>query len=143
MSYEECANHFNRHADEMVKLCQDAVKALCPHVCEVKFIPGEKRDFEPRIVLDDIVEIHPATLTRTTIAGERSVYGFCVIEMKYFPATFHEPEDMEEVELGDSQSVVGAAEMAVNHLLKAYTKSYWEYVETCRFAKDLEEEGYY
>jgi hypothetical protein len=68
-----------------------------------------------------------------TIAAFREIPVWTVTYFRGIAATRWEPEDVEEINCGDSSTTIGAARILIDSLWKFHTEGYWESLEESRF----------
>ena len=108
-----------------------------------RYFPGEKLridDEEKIIYVNDDLTVAGGVKEMETIAAFREIPVWTVSYFKGIAATRWEPEDVEEVNCGDSSTTIGAARILVDNLWKFHTEGYWESLEESRYC-GMEENG--
>lgn len=109
-----------------------------------RYFPGEKLridDEEKIIYVNDDLTVAAGVREMETIAAFREIPVWTVSYFKGIAATRWEPEDVEEVNCGDSSTTIGAARILVDNLWKFHTEGYWESLEESRYC-GMEEDAY-
>jgi hypothetical protein len=123
--------------------CEESWEGLKKVVTESveRYFPGEKIRFdddEKIIYVNDDLTVAGGVKEMETIAAFREIPVWNVTYFKGIAATRWEPEDVEEVNCGDSSTTIGAARILIDNLWKFHTEGYWESLEETRFC-ELEE----
>ena len=100
-----------------VKEALDLLVYQLKNAPEVEYIPPQELDFE-RVILDKSFIIRSAPTMVETFSGPITVPGFEVVMVIYIPSWFDYsagvggPEELEEEEIGKTQSAIEAAQIA-------------------------------
>lgn len=112
----------NKNWAELKQVVRNAVEKFLPN-CDEMVI----NDDEKTITYSDVV-IGPTIVERESIASFIEVPAWTVSYYKHIPATFHEPEDVDEVSCGNSENNVYAARLFIDTILRLEADCYWENV---------------
>lgn len=125
---DEEVKHFLDHIDELAELCRKGWKALLPismgdPETGVQIVRDEN---DPRIsLLNGTIEIHPAIWEKPSIARYLEKPGFGIVTYKYYPGSYHNPPDVEDIDLGVEVNLGQAARLALESLWKIHSDNYW------------------
>lgn len=72
------------------------------------------------------ITIQPGILRLRHIGGFREIPCWTVSGWKHFPATRHEPDEVDEISLGESMSSMAAAKIAIEQALKSHVSNYFD-----------------
>jgi hypothetical protein len=101
-----------------------------------RYFPGENLridENEKIIYVNEDLTVGPGVKEAETIAAFREIPVWTVSYFKGIAATRWEPEDVEEVNCGDSSTTIGAARILLDNLWKFHTEGYWESLEESRY----------
>jgi hypothetical protein len=107
---------------DLRQVVRSAAENFLPNVDKLVF------DEENKIITYQDVSIGPTSVERESIAAFIEVPAWSVSYYKHIPATFHEPEDVDEVSCGSSENNVGAARLFIDTILRLEADCYWESV---------------
>ena len=127
---EECDSFVTENWEYLKSDCISAVQKFFPEVA-VKVNEDEKT-----LSVEDsygpYITISVGIIERESIARFFEVPAWSVVYWKSIAATRWEPEDVEEVNCGDSQNTLGAAKILVDMLWRFKTEGYWEDLQSQR-----------
>ena len=120
--------------EDLKRVVADAVGKFFPHD-QIRF-----DDEAPAIYVNHLV-VAVGVKEMETIASFREIPVWTVSYFKGIAATRWEPDDVEEVDCGDSSTTIGAARIIVDNLWEYHTEGYWESLNESRFC-ELEDYGH-
>jgi hypothetical protein len=124
--------------------CEESWEDLKKVVTESveRYFPGEQIliDEEEKAIRVGELTVSGGIKEMETIAAFREIPVWTVSYFKEIAATRWEPEDVEEVNCGDSSTTIGTARIIVDNLWKFHTEGYWTSLEESRYC-GMEDNG--
>lgn len=96
-----------------------------------RFFPEDevRVDEDEKIISVADINVCVGVKEAASIAAFREVPVWTVTYFRHVPATRWEPDDVDEVNCGDSSTTIGAARILVDALWKFHTDGYWAAIE--------------
>lgn len=121
---EELDLFANKNWESLKNYCTNALEKFFPE-CSLSFNEEEK---SISLQGDYLPEIHicPGIEEVESIARFFETPAWSIMYFATVPATYHEPEDVDEIHCGNARSSVHAAKILIDTVWKLKTEDYWE-----------------